>query len=106
VLDLLADIRQRLRLAMVFITHDLRVAAQVCDTVAVMRLGRIVEHGPTAQVFGDPQHPYTRELMDAIPGKRWIAPDLLLHRDELLPAGVSRAEAGLSARSAPPLGWC
>ncbi|HET6519833.1 MAG TPA: ABC transporter ATP-binding protein, partial [Geminicoccaceae bacterium] len=76
VLDLLADIRRRLHLAMLFITHDLRVAAQVCDTVAVMRLGRIVEYGPTPRVFGDPQHPYTRELMDAIPGRHWIAPEL------------------------------
>ncbi len=79
VLNLLADIRRRLHLAMLFITHDLRVAAQVCDAVAVMRLGRIVEHGPTRAVFGDPQHPYTRELMDAIPGKHWIAPELLDH---------------------------
>jgi peptide/nickel transport system ATP-binding protein len=72
VLDLLADIRRRLDLAMLFITHDLRVAAQICDTVAVMRAGEIVEQGPAAEIFGRPQHPYTRELLDSIPGKDWV----------------------------------
>jgi peptide/nickel transport system ATP-binding protein len=69
VLRLLADIRDRLELSMLFITHDLRVAAQVCDTIAVMRYGEIVESGPTARMFADPQHPYTRELLAAVPGK-------------------------------------
>jgi peptide/nickel transport system ATP-binding protein len=69
VLRLLADIRDRLHLSMLFITHDLRVAAQVCDTIAVMRYGEIVESGPTSRIFGDPQHPYTRELLAAVPGK-------------------------------------
>ena len=69
VLRLLADIRDRLNLAMLFITHDLRVAAQVCDDVAVMSKGRIVEYGPTARVFGAPQHEYTRALFDAAPGR-------------------------------------
>jgi peptide/nickel transport system ATP-binding protein len=69
VLELLADIRDRLDLTMLFITHDLRVAAQVCDTIAVMRAGEIVEYGPTARVFSNPQHPYTRELLAAVPGK-------------------------------------
>jgi peptide/nickel transport system ATP-binding protein len=71
VLDLLADIRARLGLTMLFITHDLRVAAQVCDRVAVMQQGAIVEQGPTSQVFSDPHHPYTRQLLDSIPGKHW-----------------------------------
>jgi peptide/nickel transport system ATP-binding protein len=69
VLRLLAGIRDRLHLSMLFITHDLRVAAQVCDTIAVMRNGEIVESGPTWRIFRDPQHPYTRELMAAVPGK-------------------------------------
>ncbi len=69
VLRLLADIRDRLHLSMLFITHDLRVAAQVCDTIAVMRRGEIVECGTTSRIFRDPQHEYTRELLSAVPGK-------------------------------------
>ncbi|HEY9567502.1 MAG TPA: ABC transporter ATP-binding protein, partial [Thalassobaculum sp.] len=69
VLDLLDDIRGRLELAMLFITHDLRVAAQVCDTVAVMHRGRVVEYGTAAEVFGAPQHDYTRSLFAAAPGR-------------------------------------
>jgi peptide/nickel transport system ATP-binding protein len=69
VLELLDDIRRRLDLAMLFITHDLRVAAQVCDTVAVMHQGRVVEYGPAAAIFGAPQHAYTKALFAAAPGK-------------------------------------
>ncbi len=69
VLALLEEIRERLHLAMLFITHDLRVAAQVCDHVAVMSQGRVVEYGPAAQVFGAPRHEYTRALFDAAPGR-------------------------------------
>ena len=75
VLELLADIREQFHLTMLFITHDLRVAAHVCDSVAVMRLGQIVEYGPTEELFAHPQHPYTRELLDAVPGKEWDIPD-------------------------------
>ncbi|MFK7857762.1 MAG: ABC transporter ATP-binding protein [Granulosicoccus sp.] len=71
VLDLLADIRERLQLSMVFITHDLRVAAQVCDRIAVMRLGKVVEQGATSELFDNAQHPYTQELLDAVPGREW-----------------------------------
>ena len=74
VLQLLADIRDRLELTMLFITHDLRVAAQVCDEIAVMRQGEIVETGPTAAVFSNPQHAYTRELLAAVPGRNWVPP--------------------------------
>jgi peptide/nickel transport system ATP-binding protein len=69
VLELLEDIRNRLNLAMLFITHDLRVAAQICDHVAVMSQGRVVEYGPAAEVFGAPRHAYTRALFDAAPGR-------------------------------------
>jgi peptide/nickel transport system ATP-binding protein len=69
VLKLLDDIRRRFDLAVLFITHDLRVAAQICDRVAVMQRGCIVEQGPTAEVYAAPRHPYTRELFDAAPGR-------------------------------------
>ncbi|MBX2885483.1 MAG: ABC transporter ATP-binding protein [Granulosicoccus sp.] len=72
ILDLLADIRDRLQLSMIFITHDLRVAAQVCDRIAVMRLGKVVEEGPASELFANPQHEYTQELLNAVPGRDWL----------------------------------
>ncbi len=69
VLDLLEEIRSRLNLAMLFITHDLRVASQICDQLAVMSQGRVVEYGPAHQVFGAPQHAYTQALFAAAPGR-------------------------------------
>ena len=71
ILKLLDEIRDRMNLSMVFITHDLRVAAQVCDRLAVMRYGEIVENGPTAKIFNAPQHSYTRDLLAAVPGQNW-----------------------------------
>ena len=68
VLRLLSELRERFGLSIIFITHDLRVAAQICDLVAVMRDGAIVEHGRTSDVFGNPQHPYTQALLASIPG--------------------------------------
>ena len=69
VLALFAEIRERLELAMLFITHDLRVAAQVCDQVAVMQEGRVVEYGPAREVFLAPRHEYTKALFAAAPGR-------------------------------------
>ena len=71
VLALLDEIRRRLDLAMLFITHDLRVAAQVCDRVAVMYRGRIVECGPVQQIFTHPGDDYTKALFAAAPGRAW-----------------------------------
>jgi peptide/nickel transport system ATP-binding protein len=71
VLALLDEIRGRLNLAMLFITHDLRVAAQVCDRVAVMQRGRIVESGPIADIYANPRHEYTKTLFAAAPGRQW-----------------------------------
>ena len=71
VLELLDEIRQRLNLAVLFITHDLRVAAQICDYVAVMSKGRVVEYGSAEQVFGAPKDPYTKSLFAAAPGRNW-----------------------------------
>jgi peptide/nickel transport system ATP-binding protein len=71
VLKLLDRIQARLGVALLFITHDLRVAAQICDDVAVMQHGRVVEQGPAAQVLTTPQQAYTRMLIDAAPGRGW-----------------------------------
>ena len=69
VLALLDDVRRRFDLAMLFITHDLRVAAQICDRIAVMYRGEVVEEGLAAEVFRQPRHDYTRALFDAAPGR-------------------------------------
>ena len=67
VLALLEELRRDLGLALLLITHDLAVIAETCERVAVMYAGRIVETGPTATVFGVPQHPYTKRLLGAFP---------------------------------------
>jgi peptide/nickel transport system ATP-binding protein len=56
---------------MVFITHDLRVAAKICHKVAVMHRGQLVEYGPPEQILGNPTQAYTQSLIDAMPGKEW-----------------------------------
>ena len=74
VLELLAQISKRLDLAVLFITHDLRVAAQVCDRIAVMRRGEVVEIGDATEIFFRPRHEYTRQLIGSIPGRSWSKP--------------------------------
>jgi peptide/nickel transport system ATP-binding protein len=69
VLQLFEEIKTRLNLAMLFITHDLRVASQVCDFLAVMSKGEVVEYGPAHRVFSAPEHAYTKALFAAAPGK-------------------------------------
>jgi peptide/nickel transport system ATP-binding protein len=71
VLALLEEIRERTGIAVLFITHDLRVAAQICDTIVVMEKGRIVESGPAETVLTSPQQQYTRTLIEAAPGRDW-----------------------------------
>ena len=71
ILELLATVQKEMNVAMIFITHDLRVASQICDEVAVMYKGSIVEQGPPSQIFRAPQHDYTRRLVSAIPGSEW-----------------------------------
>ena len=68
ILTLIKEIQQRLGLAILFVTHDLRVAAQICDRIAVMQHGQVVETGKTAAIFANPQHDYTRQLLAAVPG--------------------------------------
>jgi peptide/nickel transport system ATP-binding protein len=67
ILHLLADLQRELGIAMVLITHDLGIVARIADRVAVMYAGQIVEEGPTASLFANPQHPYTKGLIDCIP---------------------------------------
>ena len=67
VLNLLADLRDDMRLAMIFISHDLGVVGQISDRVAVMYMGRIVETAATREILDRPIHPYTRALMAAMP---------------------------------------
>ncbi|RMC34386.1 ABC transporter ATP-binding protein [Paracoccus alkanivorans] len=67
VVNLLRDLQEQEGLTMVFISHDLKVVHNICNRVAVMYLGRVVEEGPSGEVFGDPRHPYTRALVSSIP---------------------------------------
>ena len=67
IINLLVSLQQRLALTIVFVSHDLRLVRYIAHRVAVMYLGRIVEAGPTEEVFGDPRHPYTAALMAAAP---------------------------------------
>jgi ABC-type oligopeptide transport system ATPase subunit len=87
VLNLFAELRERLDLALLFIAHDLAVVRYLCDRVAVMNGGRIVEIGSREQVYDDPQHEYTRALLDAVP-----VPD---------PAVERARRAGMLAAHAP-----
>jgi len=70
ILDLLRELKQRSNAALLFISHDLSVVAQIAQRVAVMRKGKIVEIASCAQLFSDPQHPYTRSLLAAVPTMR------------------------------------
>ncbi|MDR1512422.1 MAG: ATP-binding cassette domain-containing protein, partial [Propionibacteriaceae bacterium] len=69
ILETLSELRRRLGLSMLFITHDLAVVAEIADTVAVINKGRIVESGPVPEVFAHPSDPYTEELLAAVPGQ-------------------------------------
>ncbi|RWR34941.1 ABC transporter ATP-binding protein [Sinirhodobacter populi] len=71
VLRLLEDIRTNTGVSILFITHDLRVAAQICNTIVVMQRGKIVEQGPARDVLAWPTHDYTRALIDAAPAPDW-----------------------------------
>ena len=88
ILRLLDEIRERLALSMIFITHDLRVAAQVCDRIAVMRYGEVVESGATGEIFRDPQAAYTKDLLAAVPGRHWLP----TREDAIAESGAAGAE--------------
>jgi microcin C transport system ATP-binding protein len=85
ILKLLADLKNRLGMAMLFITHDLGIVRKVADRVCVMLNGKIVEHGPVAQVFDNPQHEYTQRLLAAEPKGR--ANPIAAHAPSIMEAG-------------------
>ncbi|WP_329180502.1 ABC transporter ATP-binding protein [Streptomyces sp. NBC_01477] len=93
ILQLMLDLKRDLDLTYVYVTHDLASAKFFCDTIAIMYLGRIVEYGPTAQVFADPQHPYTEALLAAIP-----EPD----PERAVPRELPRGE--IPDAASPPMG--
>lgn len=75
ILELLAKLKQEKGMSMLFITHDLGIVRKIADRVCVMTRGHIVEHGPTSQIFANPQHPYTKKLLAAEPKGKPPAPD-------------------------------
>ncbi len=93
ILQLMLDLKNDLGLTYLYITHDLASAKYFCDRVAIMYLGRIVEIGPTEEIFAHPRHPYTQALLKAIP-----EPD----PDRMVPRDLPRGEIPDAAR--PPLG--
>ncbi|WEX89647.1 ABC transporter ATP-binding protein [Sinorhizobium garamanticum] len=72
VIDLLADLRTRLGLSYIFITHDLPIVRHFADRILVMKQGKIVEEGPTSALFSAPQHEYTQSLLKAVPKPKWL----------------------------------
>jgi peptide/nickel transport system ATP-binding protein len=89
VLQLLDQIQTRLGIALLFITHDLRVAAQICDEVMVMQDGRVVEQGLAGDILTRPQQPYTQQLLEAAPGRGW---DFANFRPMIAPASPVDAQ--------------
>jgi len=82
VLELILDLKRRHGLTYLFITHDLAAAKFVCDRIAIMYLGRIVEIGPAKEIYADPKHPYTKALLQVIP-----VPDPDKRKEKVLPRG-------------------
>jgi peptide/nickel transport system ATP-binding protein len=95
ILELLADLRQRFGLAMLFISHDLAVVSQVADQVAVMRYGLLLEQAPRAAIFSEPVHPYTWSLLRAVPTMRTEL------EEPLAQVGARRQETGDGSSDAP-----
>ncbi|MEM7214168.1 MAG: ABC transporter ATP-binding protein [Pseudomonadota bacterium] len=88
VLRLMNDLQKRLQVAIIFITHDLRVAAQISDYITVMEKGIMVELGTADDVFNRPKHDYTKMLLDAAPGRGWTPPRLTVEEAERIAAAM------------------
>jgi peptide/nickel transport system ATP-binding protein len=84
------DLQEKYKMAIIFITHDLRVAAQISDYITVMEKGVMVEFGPADQVFNAPKHPYTQKLLEAAPGRDWHPPRLSREEADRIAAGIQR----------------
>jgi peptide/nickel transport system ATP-binding protein/oligopeptide transport system ATP-binding protein len=101
IIQLFADLRTRLGVTIFFIAHDLAVVRHLCDRVAVMYMGKIVEEGVTSELFANPRHPYTRALLDSIPR---LQPEA--HEEIVAPEGeppsLARLPSGCRFRSRCP----
>ncbi|GIG28597.1 ABC transporter ATP-binding protein [Cellulomonas marina] len=105
ILGLMRSLRDRLDSGIVLITHDMGVVADMADTIMVMKDGEVVEKGSTAQVFGDPQHPYTRRLLDAVPHLgRHTGPGAGAGAGTTTTPDVAGASAGGAATTRPRTG--
>jgi peptide/nickel transport system ATP-binding protein len=103
VLDLLDSLRERLGLALLFISHDLSVVRRISDRVLVMRDGRVVEQGPTERIYADPQHPFTRALLAAsLPPSRTGRTKLATNGSVVAPDSAEPGAKGLPGRAVPP----
>ncbi|MEM9966889.1 MAG: ABC transporter ATP-binding protein [Pseudomonadota bacterium] len=91
VLRLMNDLQAKYKMAIIFITHDLRVAAQISDYITVMEKGVMVEFGPADEVFNAPKHDYTKRLLEAAPGKDWHPPRLSDEEAARIAASITRA---------------
>ena len=90
VLRLMNDLQEEYKMAIIFITHDLRVAAQISDYITVMEKGVMVEMGPADEVFNNPKHPYTKKLLEAAPGRDWHPPRLTAEEAAEIAASIQR----------------
>jgi peptide/nickel transport system ATP-binding protein len=103
ILDLLAELRARLGMAVILITHDLGVVAEVCDRVVVMYAGQVVEHGRVAEIFSNPRHPYTEGLLKAVP-RLGVRQDKLAVIPGTVPSPVAWP-VGCRFHARCPYGW-
>ena len=92
ILKLIRDLQQRKKTAVLFITHDFGVVAEIADRVVVMQHGAIVEQGAADTVLNDPQHPYTRQLIAAVPPLTTPPPRILSGKTILTIDGVSKTD--------------